>query len=114
MSIIVKFLNKEIATLKERVAAAVMPDEMRSKVSKDIIALERSVGWGATTKVRKVSLEIYRLGAPNSLGKESEDQLDVEKTKEIFESHHFGMMDVKDRFVEYVSSAQVAPTTVCR
>ncbi|MCA9369517.1 AAA family ATPase, partial [Candidatus Woesebacteria bacterium] len=35
--------------------------------------------------------------------KESEDQLDVEKTKEIFESHHFGMMDVKDRFIEYVS-----------
>lgn len=98
-----QILEQEIATLKERVAAAVMPDEMRSKVSKDIIALERSVELGSyDEKYEKVSKYIdWVLQIPWE--KESEDQLDVEKTKEIFESHHFGMMDVKDRFIEYVS-----------
>ncbi|MCA9372804.1 AAA family ATPase [Candidatus Woesebacteria bacterium] len=98
-----QILEQEIATLKERVATAVMPDEMRSKVSKDIIALERSVELGSyDEKYEKVSKYIdWVLQIPWE--KESEDQLDVEKTKEIFESHHFGMMDVKDRFIEYVS-----------
>ena len=98
-----QILEQEIDTLKERVATAVMPDEMRSKVSKDIIALERSVELGSyDEKYEKVSKYIdWVLQIPWE--KESEDQLDVEKTKEIFESHHFGMMDVKDRFIEYVS-----------
>jgi len=35
--------------------------------------------------------------------KETEDTLDIEHTKAIFEKHHFGMRDIKDRFLEYVS-----------
>ena len=33
----------------------------------------------------------------------SADTLDIAKTKEVFEKHHYGMQDVKDRFLEYVS-----------
>lgn len=98
-----QILEQEIATLKERVAAAKMPEEMRSKVQKDLVALERSVELGSyDEKYEKVSKYIdWILQIPWE--KETEDHLDVAKTKEIFEKHHYGMQDVKDRFLEYVS-----------
>ena len=34
---------------------------------------------------------------------ETQDTLDIEKTKAIFEKHHYGMQDVKNRFLEYVA-----------
>lgn len=98
-----QILDQEIASLKAKIDTAVMPEEMRLKVQKDIVALERSVELGSyDEKYEKVSKYIdWILQIPWE--KESEDQLDVAKTKEVFEKHHFGMMDVKDRFVEYVS-----------
>jgi ATP-dependent Lon protease len=96
-------LQQEIQELKDRLAAAVIPDEMRLKVSKDIVALERSVELGSyDEKYEKVSRYIeWVLKVP--WDKESKDILDVEITKQIFEKHHYGMREVKDRFLEYVS-----------
>ncbi len=98
-----QILDQEIASLKAKIDTAVMPEDMRLKVQKDIVALERSVELGSyDEKYEKVSKYIdWILRIPWE--KESEDQLDVAKTKEVFEKHHFGMTDVKDRFVEYVS-----------
>ncbi len=98
-----QILDQEIAALKQKVDTAVMPEEMRVKLQKDVVALERSVELGSyDEKYEKVSKYIdWVLKIPWE--KESEDQLDVAKTREVFEKHHFGMQDVKDRFIEYVS-----------
>ena len=40
-------LENEIQDLKDKVAAAKMPEEMRAKVIKEIVALERSVALGS-------------------------------------------------------------------
>lgn len=97
-------LEQEIQSLKDKVSqAADMPEELRAKVDKDIIALERSVALGSyDEKYEKVSRYIeWVLRVP--WNKESQDTLDIEKTKQIFEKHHYGMQDVKERFLEYVS-----------
>jgi ATP-dependent Lon protease len=98
-------LQQEIQDLRNKVAAAEkdMPEEMLLKVNKDIVALERSVELGSyDEKYEKVSRYItWVLKVPWKA--ESQDTLDLEKTKRIFEEHHFGMQDVKDRFLEYVS-----------
>lgn len=96
-------LQQEIQELKDKVAVATLPDEMRRKVGKDIIALERSVELGSyDEKYEKVSRYIeWVLKVP--WDKESQDTLDINKTKAVFEDHHFGMQEVKDRFLEYVS-----------
>lgn len=96
-------LEQEIATLKAKVSQAKMPDEMRTKIEKDIVALERSVALGSyDEKYEKVSHYIdWALKVP--WYSESEDNLDIEFTKTVFEKHHFGMQDVKNRFLEYVS-----------
>lgn len=97
-------LEQEIQGLKDKVSQATdMPEELRSKVEKDIVALERSVALGSyDEKYEKVSRYIeWVLRVP--WNKETEDTLDIEKTKQIFEKHHYGMQDVKERFLEYVS-----------
>jgi ATP-dependent Lon protease len=96
-------LEQEIATLKQKVSQAVMPEEMLAKVNKDIVALERSVALGSyDEKYEKVSRYIdWVLKVPWE--KKSDDNLDIERTKAVFEKHHYGMQDVKNRFLEYVS-----------
>jgi len=98
-----KILEDEIQALKDRVNAASLPDELKRKVAKDVVALERSVELGSyDEKYEKVSRYIdWVLRVPWE--KESDDILDINHTKEIFEKHHFGMREVKERFLEYVS-----------
>lgn len=96
-------LQQEIQNLREKVKISKLPEEMLLKVNKDIVALERSVELGSyDEKYEKVSRYVdWVLRIPWE--DETPDVLDIVKTKEIFDKHHFGMQDVKDRFLEYVS-----------
>ncbi|NCO12185.1 MAG: hypothetical protein COZ34_00795 [Candidatus Pacebacteria bacterium CG_4_10_14_3_um_filter_34_15] len=98
-----EILEKEIDELKSKVSVSTLPDEMRRKVDKDIVSLERSIALGSyDEKYEKVSKYIdWVLKVPWEA--ETEDTLDIVRTKEIFEKHHYGMQDVKNRFLEYVS-----------
>lgn len=96
-------LQQEIQDLKDKSTQSEMPEEMRRKVNKDIVALERSVELGSyDEKYEKVSKYIdWVLKIPWKAT--TKDRLDIVKTKEVFDKHHFGMDEVKDRFLEYVS-----------
>lgn len=96
-------LEKEIQELKDKVTQSQMPEEMRFKLNKDIIGLERSVELGTyDEKYEKVSKHInWVLQIPWQ--SETEDTLDIEKAKQIFDQHHYGMQQVKDRFFEYIA-----------
>ncbi len=98
-----QILQQEIQDLKDKVQKAPIPDEMRLKMNKDIVGLERSVELGSyDEKYEKVSRYIdWVLRVPWEA--ETQDTLDVAHTTEIFNKHHYGMLDVKDRFLEYVS-----------
>lgn len=96
-------LTQEIDELKKKVQSVSLPPEMVIKVNKDIVALERSVELGSyDEKYDKVSRYIEWVLKIPWTG-ESADTLDIERTREIFESHHYGMQEVKDRFLEYVA-----------
>jgi ATP-dependent Lon protease len=98
-----QILQQEIQDLKNKVAAAALPEEMNRKVGKDIVALERSVELGSyDEKYEKVSRYIdWVLRIPWEA--ESQDTLDIAHAKQVFDQHHYGMQDVKDRFLEYIS-----------
>lgn len=98
-----QILQQEIQDLKERAKQAKMPAEMKIKLDKDIIALERSVELGSyDQKYETVSRYIdWVLRIP--WHNESQDTLDISQARQIFDSRHFGLQEVKDRFLEYVS-----------
>ncbi len=103
MSDFKQILQQEIDELKAKAQASKMPEEMRRKVDKEILALERSVELGSyDEKYEKVSKWIdWVVRVPWE--KETEDNLDVKRAAEIFNKHHYGMQEVKDRFLEYIS-----------
>lgn len=105
-----QILQQEIQQLKVKSEQAKMPDEMRFKVNKEIVALERSVELGSyDEKYEKVSRYIdWVLKVPWET--QSPDVLDIERTKTVFEKHHYGMKEVKDRFLEYVSVLKLKRT----
>jgi ATP-dependent Lon protease len=96
-------LHQEIVELRERVKQAKMPEELRLKAQRDIVALERSVELGSyDVKYEKVSKYIeWVLKIPWE--EETQDQLNIDQAKQIFNQHHYGMQQVKDRFLEYIS-----------
>lgn len=96
-------LQNEISDLKQKVLQAKMPEELRYKAQRDIVALERSIELGSyDTKHEMVSKYIeWVLKIPWE--NETKDRLDIEVAKEIFNKHHYGMQQIKDRFLEYIS-----------
>lgn len=98
-----QILQQEIQELKSKVAEAKMPEELRLKCQKDIIALERSVELGNyDVKYEKVSKYVeWVLKIPWE--QETTDCLNVTQAQQIFDKHHYGMQEVKDRFLEYIS-----------
>lgn len=96
-------LEQEIQDIKDKVATADLPEEMRSKVTKEIVALERSVALGSYDEKYEMVSRYVEWVLKIPWNKETEDHLDIEFTKQVFEKHHYGMQDVKGRFLEYVS-----------
>ena len=98
-----QILAQEVAELRARVTASTVPEVIKQKANREIIALERSLEFGTyDEKYEKVSRYInWILQVPWNL--ETRDNLDIERAHAIFESHHYGMYEVKNRFIEYIS-----------
>jgi ATP-dependent Lon protease len=105
-----QILQQEIQALQEQVKTAKLPDEMQRKMLKEIVALERSVELGSyDEKYEKVSRYIdWILKIPWVA--ESQDTMDIEQAKKVFNEHHYGMQEVKDRFLEYVAVLNLRET----
>ena len=98
-----QILSQEIAELRSKVEAGVLPEEVRKKALKDIVGLERSVALGSYDEKYEMVSRYIEWVVKIPWEAESADILDVESTKKVFENHHYGMHDVKNRFLEYVS-----------
>ncbi len=105
-----QLISQEIQELRAKATQAVLPEEMKRKVFKDLVALERSIDLGNyDEKYEKVSRYVdWVLRVPWS--QESQDQLDIQQAKAVFNRHHFGMQEVKDRFLEYISVLSLKKT----
>ncbi|MFZ5438147.1 MAG: AAA family ATPase [Patescibacteria group bacterium] len=103
-------LQQEIQDLRDKTNQSTLPDEMRSKVEKEIIALERSIELGSyDEKYEKVSRYVnWVLKIPWT--EETQDTTNIQKAKEVFDKHHYGMQEVKDRFLEYISVLNLRQT----
>ncbi len=98
-----KILQQEIQELQTKIDKSDLPEELKMKANKDIVGLQRSVELGSyDEKYEKVSKYIdWILKIPWK--NETQDRMDIQEAKQIFNKHHYGMQVVKDRFLEYIS-----------
>lgn len=103
--------SKEVLDLKSKIEGAEVPEELRLNIDREIERLERSVQSGFYDEKYERTAKYIDWVVNLPWNKKSEDVLDLNRTKEVFEKHHYGMQEVKDRFLEYVSVLKLKSQT---
>jgi ATP-dependent Lon protease len=94
----------ELQELRERVEQAELPEEIRKAVDRELGRLERLPSAAAEYGVIRTYLE-WILSLPWS--KTTEDNLDLERAREILDEDHYDLEKVKDRIIESLAVAKL-------
>jgi ATP-dependent Lon protease len=94
----------EMTELRERVAEAELPEEVRKAVDRELGRLERLPSAAAEYGVIRTYLE-WILSLPWS--KTTEDNLDLERARRILDEDHYDLDKVKDRIIESLAVAKL-------
>lgn len=92
--------KSEISEMEDKLAAKDMPEEARTKVEKEIKKLKSMSPMSAESAVVRNYID-WMLNLP--WNKFTEDDNSVKHAKSVLDEEHFGLEDVKDRILEYMS-----------
>ena len=98
----------EAEMLRERLAAADLPDEVRTEADRELKRLERLPAAAPDYHVIRTYLD-YILELP--WRKSSEDKLDLVEARRILDEDHYGLEDVKERILEFLAVIKLRPDT---
>src|SRR3954470_5925934 len=85
---------------RKKIEEAGMPDEIRETAEKELGRLERMGDASGEASMIRTYLD-WLLAVPWS--KRSDERLDPVHTREVLDSDHAGLEDVKDRITEYIA-----------
>lgn len=92
--------EEEIDAMRVKLAESKMNEESKIEVARQINRLERTAPDSLEATVTRNYLEwVFAL----PWGKETVDNLDIEHAKSILDIDHFGLRDVKERILDFIS-----------
>ncbi len=97
----------EIADLHTILHKSSMPESSKTEVSKQIKRLERLSGDSVEAGVLRNYIELV-LALP--WGNHSVDNLDLSRAKEVLDADHYGMEEVKERILDFLSVKKLTAT----
>lgn len=92
--------RNEIQELEEKLKAKDMPDDARDKTDKEIRKLKMMSPMSAEATVVRNYVD-WMLALP--WNEVSQDQIDIEKARQVLEDDHYGLEKVKERILEYLA-----------
>jgi len=92
--------ENETADLRKKMESLPLNEEARAKCEKELDRLSRMAPGSPESSVSQTYIE-WILDLP--WGKETEDNLDLNRAREILNRDHYGMEDVKERIIEYLA-----------
>jgi len=95
----------EVQELKEKIAKAKMPKEVRKKALKEVGRFEKMPPAAAEASVVRTYLD-WIIGLPWS--NKSKEELNIEKANEILNEDHYGLEKVKERVLEHLAVRKLA------
>ncbi len=98
--------DDELKEYDEKISTAKMPDEIKSKLYKELSKLAKTPFGAAEGTVIRTYLDTcldYPFGIKN------EEKVSVEDAKNILDADHDGLTKVKDRILEFVAVRQFSP-----
>jgi|CXWL01.1.fsa_nt_gi ATP-dependent Lon protease len=96
---------KDAYDLRERIAAAGMPEEARKKAEDELRRMEGIPSASPEVGVIRNYLE-WLTAVPWS--KATEDNLDLDHAATVLDQHHYGLPKVKERILEFMAVRQLA------
>ncbi len=94
----------EVSTLKEKIEAAGMPENVENIALKELERYEKIPQTSAESAVIRNYIE-WLLALPWS--KATEDQLDIHHAEDVLNKDHYGLEKVKERVLEYLAVQQL-------
>jgi len=99
--------KSDIQEMEEKLAKKQMPDEARERTIKEIKKLKSMSPMSAEASVIRNYID-WMLSLP--WFEYTADNNSVPHAREVLESHHYGMKDVKDRIIEYLAVRSLLKT----
>jgi len=96
---------RDATQLREKVAGAGMPAEVRAKADKEINRLAAMPQASPEVSVLRTYLD-WLVGLP--WGKMTEDNLDVARAAHILDKNHYGLPKIKERVLEHIAVRKLA------
>ncbi|HKP71658.1 MAG TPA: LON peptidase substrate-binding domain-containing protein, partial [Pyrinomonadaceae bacterium] len=96
----------EAAMMRERLAEADLPDEVRTEAERELRRMERLPAAAPDYHVIRSYLE-YVLELP--WRKTSEDRLDLAEARRVLDEDHYGLEDIKERILEFLAVVKLRP-----
>src|SRR3990167_996468 len=98
-------LEDQIQKLSEKIKASNLPSDLLEKIESMINLLKATLKSGTASFINFETVANY-VDWITSLpfSKETEDILDLHRAKEILDKNHYGLLSVKNRIIEYLSS----------
>ncbi len=97
--------TREIKKYKDKITKAKLPKEVRERALYELERLKGSGAYSAEGGIIKTYLD-WIIDLP--WNKESKDNIDIIKAREVLEADHYGLKDVKDRIIEYLAVKKVS------
>jgi ATP-dependent Lon protease len=98
----------EASMLRDRVAKADLPDEVRSEVDRELKRLERLPPAAPDYNVIRTYVE-WILDLPWKVS--TEDVLDLKHAREVLDEDHYDLDDIKERILEHLAVIKLNPKT---
>jgi ATP-dependent Lon protease len=95
--------------LQQKIENAGMPEKVKDRALQELRRLERQGQHSAEASVIRTYLE-WLVELP--WDKTTEDNLDIQHVREVLDTDHYGLEDVKERIVEYVAVRKLAGTNM--
>ena len=92
--------EEEVERLRSEIEQAGMPEEAEKQATRELERFAQTPSAAAEHAVIRNYLE-WMVALPWS--ETSEDDLDVERAREVLDADHFGLEKIKDRIIEYIA-----------
>lgn len=96
-------LVEEIDQLKKKITSASLPEGLKEKTLQMITRLVRMARFGGYSEEYEKIAHYIDWVVSLPWQQKTEDVLDLERAKEVMDKHHYGMTQIKERILEFLS-----------
>jgi ATP-dependent Lon protease len=98
--------TQEMNELREKIAAAGMPEEVQAKAEKELQRLVEMPSQAPEVGIIRTYLD-WLIELPWS--NQTDDNMDIQNAQKVLASNHYGLPKAKERILEYMAVRKLAP-----